>query len=431
MLQKIGHQLRHKTRVLVVGTTPDYIDLIRKACPERTLFLTDPEVRHNAWQQSPREHEEMLCHLEDKEEVLSRLLSHLDRWGDCIDGVACFDCESLALASFLAQRFSVPYPSPEAVNNCRNKYISKIIWQNNHIRCPKVKSIKSMEESLSAFNEFGGELVLKPLSASGSELIFRCKNEEDCIKAFDAIQKGIRHRETHMLYMGASCGSPDIIAEEFIDAPEFSCDFLLEENTARIIRLSYKIPSKRGPFGTIMGYALADSLTNGLSPSELSLCLAKSASALGLKRAICMTDFMIKDREIIFLEITPRPGGDCLPSLLLSAYHLDILSLTLDFAQMCPIQLDRPNTEQQFVGLRIHAEHGGILRTLNTEHISQDPRIREIVLCRKKGDTIKMPPADYESFLLGHIIFNPSEKADIEDECNWLMDKVLIEIEAI
>ncbi len=430
MLLKTGYRLQHKARVLVVGTTPDYIDFMRKACPERALFITAPEVRHNAREQPPRDHEEILCNLEDNEEVLSRLLSHLDHWGEFIDGVACFDCESLALASFLAQRFSVPYPSPEAVNNCRNKYISKLLWQKNHIRCPKVKTINSMEESLSVFNEFGRDMVLKPLSSSGSELVFRCKTREECIKAFNTIQTGIRRRKNHMLYKDISFGSPDIIAEEFIDADEFSCDFLLEGNTARIIRLSRKIPSEKGPFGTIKGYVLADSPANGPATSDLLLYLAESASALGLTRSICMADFMIKGKDIILLEITPRPGGDCLPSLLLNAYGLDILALTLDFAQMRPVQIVKPNTEQQFAGLRIHAEHGGILKRIDTEFISQDPRIREIDLRRRAGDIIKMPPEDYESFLLGHIIFNLSGKTDIENECNLLLDNVLVEIEA-
>ena len=159
-----GYQLRHKTRVLVVGTTSDYIDSIRKACPERALFLTDPEVRRNALEQSPPEHEEITWNLEDKEDILSRVQSHLDHWETSINGVSCFDCESLALASFLAQRFSISYPSPEAINNCRNKYLSKLLWQKNFIRCPKVISITNVEEALSAHNEFGGDLVFKPLS---------------------------------------------------------------------------------------------------------------------------------------------------------------------------------------------------------------------------------------------------------------------------
>ncbi len=429
-LRKIGFPLQPKARVLVVGTTSDYIDGIRKACPERALFITDPEIRYNAREQSPSCYEEVLCNLEDPKEVLSRLLAHLDYWGECITGVACFDCESLALASFLAQRFSLPYPSPEAVNNCRNKYLSKRLWQKNRIRCPKVKAITRMEESLSAYKEFGRDLVLKPLSSSGSELVFRCKTKEECVKAFYTIQRGIQARHDYMLYKDMSCGSPDIIAEESIDAVEFSCDFLLEEKTARIIRLSRKIPSKKGPFGTTMGYVLVDTLNAGPALKELSLYLIEGASALGLSRSICMADFMIKDKEIILLEMTPRPGGDCLPSLLLNAYNLDILALTLDFAQMRSIQIVKPNTGQQVAGLRIHADHGGILRKIDTGRISQDPRIREIDFRRRAGDTIKMPPEDYESFLLGHIIFDLSGKTDMDDECNLLMDSVLVEIEA-
>ena len=84
----------HSVKVLVVGTTPDYVDLIRKRCPERALFITDPALRQRAQERSPRDHEEILCGLEDNEEVLSQLLSHMEFRGQQVDGVACFDCES-------------------------------------------------------------------------------------------------------------------------------------------------------------------------------------------------------------------------------------------------------------------------------------------------------------------------------------------------
>jgi hypothetical protein len=232
-----------------------------------------------------------------------------------------------------------------------------------------------------------------------------------------------------MLYKAMSCGSPNIIAEEFIKADEFSCDFLLKDNKATIIRITRKIPWKTGPFGTIRGYVLVDSLNNGVNPAGLSHYMAEASSALGLERSICMADFMVRGDEIILLEITPRPGGDCLPSLLLNAYNLDIFSLVLDFAQMKPCRIPRPKRKEQFVGLRIHAEHGGILRSIDTEEVSRDPRLREIYLPRKMGEIIRMPPEDYESFLLGHIIFTLQGKTDIENECNLLMNNILVEIE--
>ena len=52
-------------RALVVGTTADYIQWIRCACPGEALFLTDPLVRRNAAESPPLSSEEVCCDLTD------------------------------------------------------------------------------------------------------------------------------------------------------------------------------------------------------------------------------------------------------------------------------------------------------------------------------------------------------------------------------
>jgi len=47
-------------KVLVVGTTADYIDWIQKSCPGRALFLTEPGVRRQAEEPCPLPGEEIL-----------------------------------------------------------------------------------------------------------------------------------------------------------------------------------------------------------------------------------------------------------------------------------------------------------------------------------------------------------------------------------
>ena len=249
-----------ENRLLVVGTTSDYIDWVRRVCPERALFVTDPTIRSNAREPGPAIHEEVLCNLADHEDVKKTVARHLAGWGMRVNGVACFDCESMALAALLARDFSATYPSLSAVNNCRNKLTSKTLWQQNGIRCPKTAPVRNVEEATDFLSTQRRDCVLKPLSGSGSELVFRCRNEKECRRAFSAIQDGLKQRKNHRLYKAASGDSPRIIVEEFVEGPEFSCDFLMDEDGITLIRLARKIPSFLGPFGTTMGYVLIDAL---------------------------------------------------------------------------------------------------------------------------------------------------------------------------
>ena len=118
-------------KVLVVGTTADYIEWIQQHCPGRAIFLTDPMLRQRACETNPAQPEEVLCNLSDYYYRSETLKVHLLKWKLCLDGITSFDCESMELAAVIAKDLALSYPSVGAVNNCRDKFVSKKIWQHN------------------------------------------------------------------------------------------------------------------------------------------------------------------------------------------------------------------------------------------------------------------------------------------------------------
>jgi biotin carboxylase len=419
------------SRVLVVGTTPDYIDWIRRACPRRSLFVTDRKIRQRAKETDPGPSEELLCDLTDQAQALRTITAHTRQQGITIDGVACFDCESLSLAARLAETFGLSFPSPTAVANCRNKLRSKRLWLEKGLSAPQVVPVRQAEDVVGFFNRIGTDCVLKPVFGSGSELVFHCRTEDECRQAFALLDDGLCRRADNRLYRDASPDSPLMLAEAFVDATEFSCDFLLENSRARLIRLCQKIPAVEGsPFGTTRGYLLVDTLP-GVQEETLCRHLAQAAMTLGLSRSICMADFMVRDGRVILLEITPRPGGDCLPALVRHAFGLDMLVLTLDLARNRSTGPEAlPQHPECLAGLRLHARQAGVLKKINWEAVADDPRVREICPLRYPGDRVCLPPDDYETFLLGNIIFAPGSRENAVDECRLILSALTVEMEA-
>ncbi|HOP47744.1 MAG TPA: ATP-grasp domain-containing protein [Desulfobacteraceae bacterium] len=418
----------NNTRVLVVGTTTDYIDWIRKGNPKRAIFLTDRLIRQKGAEPCPSPEEEILCDLSDYNQSIQAVKKHIARNGFSINGIACFDCESMELSSFLAQYLELSYPDIETIRNCRDKYVSKVRWTENGLKSPAARLIKSREEASAFFRDIKGPCVLKPLSGSGSELVFCCTDEKSCEKVFNIIDSGIRERQANRMYHLPDPEQAKVIAEELIEGIEFSCDFMIEDNSLEVIRLTRKIHSPAGPLGTIRGYVLTDSLPDGIEEDHFLHILHKAASSLGVCRAICMLDFVARGHEIILLELTPRPGGDCLPFLLRRAWDFDILTSALDFAQKRRLRFSKPKNVESYIGLRLHAYHGGILERIDTERLRQDARVCEIFLTRGPGHLIRMPPEDYDSWLLGHVIFKPYYEPDFETQCNQLSDSLRVEI---
>ncbi|MGB5748001.1 MAG: ATP-grasp domain-containing protein [Desulfobacterales bacterium] len=417
------------TKVLVVGTTPDYIDWIRRSGPGRALFLTDPAMRRQALEPSPPPEEEVLCNLSDYREVRQVLRRHLHQENFRLDGVACYDCESMELAAILAQEYALPSPSVSAVNNCRDKYLTKTLWAQHNLVTPRVRQIRSATEAAHFFQDLGGPCVLKPLGGSGSELIFRCDSVQACRNNFIKILAGLQQRRNNRLYKSFRTADPVILAEEFVMGEEYSCDFVIENGRVEVIRLTRKIVSSGGPFGTALGYLLPGLLPEEIKESDFRQTLYQSALALGINRAICMLDFMVCKNRIVLLELSPRPGGDCLPYLMRRCWNLDMIRLYLDFCQQRPWQLQKPANSNPCLGLRLHAGSSGSLKKIDTRQLQHDSRVREIHLTRQPGHQIKMPPDDYDSWLLGHIIFDLDVDIAPEAQCRALLEKLVVEVE--
>jgi biotin carboxylase len=415
--------VKNNPKILVVGTTSDYIDWLLRVGEEGVLFLTDPQVRRQATEPAPAAKEEILCDLTDVGTIREVLRDHLTRWNIALTGIACFDCESLGLAAFLAEELDLPFPSVESIRICRDKYTTSSRWLKRSVRTPRFTLARSPYDAADFREKTGRPCVLKPVSGSGSELVFRCDTVNGCQRTAQALLRGIQERKEHRLYRAATdC----FLVEEYVEGVEYSCDFILQNKTVEILRVCRKVKAKEAPFGTTRAYVLCEA--EGLG--DFAGLLLKAAQALGLTRAICMVDFLLSNGEVVFLELTPRPGGDCLPHLLLQAANFDMLKLALDFAAKRELTLPALPLACGWAGLRLHADRSGTIREISAEQIKQDPRVRSVHLIRKAGDQVTMPPVDYDSWYLGYVLFVPDPQADVEAQCGDLLRLLVLDIEA-
>ena len=380
--------------ILVVGTTPDYIDWLREKAPGEAIFLTDPGLRRNAVEERPAPEEELVADLASFAAARAALREHLARWGLRLGGVACYDCETLELAAALAEEFGLPFPSSEAVGHCRDKVISKELWRAHRVPCPEARSIDS-EEELRAFRASqGAPVVLKPRRGTGSELVFLCDTPEECRRAFALLHEGVRRRPE----LGG------LAAEEWIRGPEYSCDVEISAGTARPLRLTRKIPLGDGDIGGTLAYLLCPRPPLWWHQHQVPELLRRAATALGLSRAFCMVDFIVRRGEPFFLEMAPRPGGDCLPPLLRVARGWDPLLAELAFARGVDPEPEGFSGRAFHLGLRLMASRGGVVRRLDTDRLAADHRVREVGGLRKPGHRVVLPPEDYDSRVLGYAI---------------------------
>ncbi|MCE5279908.1 MAG: ATP-grasp domain-containing protein [Planctomycetaceae bacterium] len=436
--------------VLVAGTTADYVDLIRQQLGDRAIFLTSRAHRHDAAEPPPPPEQELLADLsEPHDQLLARVQAHAVRFGHNIVGVACFDDESMALASSLAAAMHLPYPSAAAVAACRSKLACKQAWTAAGLPTAKARLVRTSADAADFMASIAGPAVLKPLTGSGSELIFFCRTAVEAADALATITARLaEHHDARMYSAGAANGAmidsrSVAVIEEFVQGPEYSCDFVIEGGRARIIRVARKIMDHSQTLGTCTAYIVPDPPPE-LPPDAFTAQLAAACRAVGIERSICMLDFIMRDGQAVMIEIAPRPGGDCLPPLLRACCGMDMLAAAVNFAAGEPVRVPPPAAWKQMVGLRLFAKRSGVILRLDASAVSADPRVREVYLKRAPGHEVRLPPADYDSRLLGHAIFKPSSTGvspvssmgvspmlpvNIEQQCTELAGRFVVEYE--
>jgi biotin carboxylase len=411
------------TRVLVVGTTPDYIHCIHRTWPGRALFLTDAALRPGAVEPAPPPRAEILVDLNQLAGVVQSLTEHLRRHDQHLGGIICFDCEAMPLTARLAKLFHLPYPSLKAVELCRDKRRCKQEWQRNGVACPETRIIDKAKEAVDFLTSTGGACVLKPLQGAGSEFVFLCETPEQAFHAVHTIRQGLTRLKDHLLYRGEG---QRILAETYVTGPEYSCDFLPEEDRLLLLRVARKIPRHQGPFGTVQAYLVPADLPESTSRAQLEALLARAAQALGLSGVICMVDFIMGPSGPVLLEMAPRPGGDCLPALIQQAGGVNMLGRTLDRAEGHDVTVLPPGQWRTCAGMKLYADCEGVLAGVDTRETQADPRVLEIHVNRHAGHRVVLPPLDYNRWILGHLIFAPTPDRPVESQCEELLQTVRV-----
>ena len=420
--------------VLVVGTTPDYVLRLYEDIPEPLVFLTDSRFDGDPRLQDVPPESLVFSHLEECDESILPTLSTQMR----IAGVACFDCESLLLASRLAHGLELPFPPWQAIARARNKFEARRTWTAQGISSPYASLSSDLKETLGFFHHHGENIVLKPLSGSGSELLFHCTKEDEVRRAVEIMEEELPKRRGNPLFYPFPdpvhgheidpCRS--WIAEEFVSGEEFSADFVYQGGEIVLIRETGKVKATDKPFGSVLAYTFPPVYPEGFRKEQLLEILKRAVQSLGFDWGFFMVDYVIRGGLPVLIELTPRPGGDSIPDLVkigAGRYTLDLYLqfVTRKFQPPAPIS-QRP---QSYASINLYAPKEGTIVKLDGERIRKLPHVRSIFFKKKVGECVILPPRDYDNRLLGYCIVATAPGTDLIEECRRLEKLLVVSIE--
>jgi len=400
--------------MIVVGTTPDYVvRILKKAHPDPILFILDSCFTDDPLLSDLDRSCLLFTDMENYDATLTSLTGRLTKDGAPTPTFSCFDCESLVMASRLSGYFKSRFPSTEAILLTRSKFLSREVWRKAGLDNPRAVLVSDVDQTLKWFHKFKRNVVLKPISGSGSELVFRCIDESGVKESVSIIEEQLQKRRHHPLFRPIQDPfTSEIIdpckkwvVEEYVSGQEFSCDFILHEGKVHIVREAGKIKADDQTFGSVMAYILPSVYPEGFRREDLYRIFSLAAMSLGYDWGHFMVDFIIHKGSPVILEMTPRPSGDSIPDLLEAATGRDILAEYMDFmagrfdASRIPQMPTNP-----YASINFFIPASGIITEINVSEVMNQPGIVALFLKKNVGDRVTLPPDDYDNRLVGNCI---------------------------
>jgi biotin carboxylase len=246
------------------------------------------------------------------------------------DAVLAFSEPQVLAAAWVQARLGLPGPSLPAAQASRDKALQRVLLDRDRIGQPEFH-IATGPAPAQAWARSRYPVVVKSLRGSGSTGV-RLVDSEPELTAL------LRDR-----------WPPDpVLIEEYISAPEYSWEALIQAGMVRFGSYTHKRTSGPPQF-VELGHALPSQFTTE-QRALLDTALAGVVRALGVDSAVVHAEFRFDGTTVAVMETAVRTPGDNLMELLNLAYGHDFFEACLMLALGEPVSVPRDPVRSAAVG---------------------------------------------------------------------------------
>jgi hypothetical protein len=371
------------------------------------------------------------------------LLDRIEAWsrrnGWPVTGVLGIDDEDqFAVSRAVARHFGAPFPDDAALSIASNKYLQKRRFVRFGVPTGGFALLDG--ENPDAGRDVGFPNVLKTLTGSGSEYVFKNRDREELSEnlrylcgALAAVEGDPRYREVSAHVPGekpAFDTRREFLLEEYLEGDEFSCDFLIHGGKVQLTRVVKKLAGRH--LGNFDGFYLMNETSaseEGVDLDELRSLCGRVAPALGVESGVQMVD-LIRGRDgLRVLETSIRPGFSIFVSLMRAVYGYTSLGLAARLKAGEPVDVAIPEDE----GLALHlvADQPGTVHTLDVSRLNglrDELGVLDVGLYAKPGEVIVDARHDHFDLIIGYVLLKNPGRADLGRIARRVREACVIEM---
>jgi biotin carboxylase len=332
-----------------------------------------------------------------------------------VDGVLAFASDPAAYtAAYVADALGLPGLSVDAAGTLSNKAAFRAFLTRHGFKTPAFAAVTTLLEARQAAADIGFPLMMKPTDSSGSKGVTRVTNAGELAAAF--------------AYAGEYARHPAVILEKFARrrGAQIAGDGLVVEG--RVVFGCFGDEHFDGeccPHAPV-GESFPGELGSEMR-AELFRQLQRLFSLLAVRNLVFNLDAIVDaEGELLILEVGPRAGGHCIPTIIKAHTNVDLVDIAI--RQALGVTVPAAAYEARPSGAHatwvIHSRRAGTLRGLHVED-EVAPYVTDIELTVPLGSKVR--PFISSRDILGHAMLAFPSYAVMND----LLDRMSVLIRPV
>ena len=238
-----------------------------------------------------------------------------------VDGVLSYASDvSAPIAAYVAEKLGLPTNPYESVVLMTRKDMFHPFLKKNGFYVPESIQVHSIKDIYNFFDQVGGDIILKPVSSSGSKGVSRITDPAQIEKAFEEAQKYAR--------------GDILVAEKYIQRKNYQIagDAFLVDGKIKFFGLANEhFNDKCSPLVPV-GESFPVSLEEQ-KIAEAKKKIERVLSLLKMRNGAINLDFMFDaEDKLLIIELGPRNGGNLITDAIKESTGVDLAEYTVKAA---------------------------------------------------------------------------------------------------
>ena len=325
---------------------------------------------------------------------INDLIQHVAEWHaeEHFDGVLTFSESAVVAVAAVADKFGLPSIGVEAAITSRNKLLMRRAHERGGAAHPRFRFVTDLDAALSAAQEFGYPVIIKPTLGAASNFVFRADSADQLRVRYQQARSGIdRMIWYNMEAEGVDLGPHGLLVESFLDGHEHLIEALAWDDEVYLGSIVDRITVEGDTFDDDVHHAPTD-----LTPEQITdvhALVTAGVRAQGLVRSTLHAEVRFHQDKPFLVEIAARPGGGGLDYMARLSAGYDPIKAVRDVARGV-----RPDVHH-FHPTSVHTAAmcllcpSGVIESIDVPpEVSEAEAIYFLKIFARPGDVIRRPP---------------------------------------